>query len=37
MFLSINTKGTQYFLGSILQDASRTNEGLPVEILDISL
>ena len=37
MFMSINPKGTQYFLGPKLQDASRTNKGLPVETLDISI
>lgn len=37
MFMSINPKGTQYFLGPKLQDASRTNEELPVETLDIGI
>lgn len=37
MFMSINPKGTQYFLGPKLQDSSRTNKGLPVETLDISV
>lgn len=37
MFMSINPKGTQYFLGPKLQDASRTNKGLPVETRDNSI